>query len=190
MKKVLVLDNYDSFTYNLVHYIESDPNYEVDVFRNDEISIEAVDQYNTIVLSPGPGLPKDAGILKAVIETYAPTKKILGVCLGMQAIGEVYGGSLENLNTVFHGVASTLNVTDTNDLLFKNLPKQFEVGRYHSWVISNNSFPETLHITSVEEHGQVMSLKHKEYQLYGVQFHPESILTDHGKEMIQNFLNL
>lgn len=187
MEKILVLDNYDSFTYNLVHYIEAN-NYEVDVFRNDEISLEEVNKYNTIVLSPGPGLPKDAGVLEELIKVYAPSKKILGVCLGMQAIGEVYGGQLKNLNTVFHGVASTLNVTNTNDLLFKNLPKQFEVGRYHSWVISRNHFPEVLDITSVEEHNQIMSIKHKEYNLYGVQFHPESILTEHGKEIINNFL--
>ncbi len=188
MEKILVLDNYDSFTYNLVHYIESNPNYEVDVFRNDEITLEEVDKYNTIVLSPGPGLPKDAGILEELIKVYAPTKKILGVCLGMQAIGEVYGGKLENLNTVFHGVASKLNITEADDLLFKNLPKEFEVGRYHSWVISHHQFPDELKITSIEENNQIMSIKHKVYNLYGVQFHPESILTEHGKEIINNFL--
>lgn len=187
MEKVLVLDNYDSFTYNLVHYIEA-LNFEVDVFRNDEISIEAVGAYNTIILSPGPGLPKDAGILLDVIKTYAPTKKILGVCLGMQAIAEVFGGKLENLSHVFHGVASQLSVIDTTDKLFKNLPPQFEIGRYHSWVVSQNNLPSELKITAVEENHQIMALRHNTYNLYGVQFHPESILTQHGKEIVANFL--
>ena len=188
MERVLILDNYDSFTYNLVHYIEALPNYKVDVFRNDEIYIEKINKYNIIILSPGPGLPKDAGILKEVIKIYASTKKILGVCLGMQAIGEVYGGTLINLDNVFHGVATPIQILDKNDLLFKNLPQQFNVGRYHSWVIDNETFPENLKITSTEENGHIMSLKHKKYNLYGVQFHPESILTEHGKEMIANFL--
>ncbi len=163
-------------------------NLKVDVFRTDEISIKAIDAYNTIILSPGPGLPKDAGILLEVIKTYAPTKKILGVCLGMQAIGEVFGGKLENLSHVFHGVASQLNVLDKSDKLFKNLPQQFEVGRYHSWVVAQNSFPTNLIITAVEENKQIMALRHTTYNLYGVQFHPESILTQHGKEIIANFL--
>tara|TARA_B100000809_G_scaffold46001_1_gene40397 strand:+ start:756 stop:1328 length:573 start_codon:yes stop_codon:yes gene_type:complete len=188
MEKVLILDNYDSFTYNLVHYVEANPNYEVDVFRNDEISLDDVDNYETIILSPGPGLPKDAGILKEVITKYASSKKILGVCLGMQAIGEVYGGSLINLEAVFHGVATPITITDTSDLLYKGLPNSFDIGRYHSWVVSNENFPKKLTITSVEENGQIMSLKHKDYKLYGVQFHPESILTEHGKEIITNFL--
>ena len=187
MEKVLVLDNYDSFTYNLVHYIEA-LNFEVDVFRNDEISIEAVDAYNIIILSPGPGLPKDAGILLEVIKTYSPTKKILGVCLGMQAIAEVFGGKLENLSHVFHGVASQLKVIDTTDKLFETLPPQFEIGRYHSWVVSQNNFPTDLIITAVEENQQIMALRHTTYSLYGVQFHPESILTEYGKEIIANFL--
>ena len=190
MKKVLVLDNYDSFTYNLVHYVEANEGFEVDVFRNDEISIENVGKYDIIILSPGPGLPNDAGILKDLIKTYAPTKKILGVCLGMQAIGEVYGGTLLNLDNVYHGVATPIRVTDKEDLIYKDLPESFEVGRYHSWVISNEDFPEELKITSVEENGQIMSLKHKDYNLYGVQYHPESILTEHGKKMITNFLSL
>jgi anthranilate synthase component II len=188
MEKILILDNYDSFTYNLVHYVEANPNFEVDVFRNDEISLDDVGNYDTIILSPGPGLPKDAGILNELIEKYAPTKKILGVCLGMQAIGEVFGGTLTNLNNVFHGVATPIEVLDKDDLLFKNLPSSFNIGRYHSWVIDNDGFPEELKITSVEENGQIMSLKHKEFNVYGVQFHPESILTEHGKEMINNFL--
>ena len=190
MEKILILDNYDSFTYNLVHYVEANPNFEVDVFRNDEISLEEVDKYNTIILSPGPGLPKDAGILKELINKYASTKKILGVCLGMQAIGEVYGGTLINLENVFHGVATPIEIIDKEDIIFKELPNKFNVGRYHSWVISNEGFPEVLDITSIEENQQIMSLKHKDYKLYGVQFHPESILTEHGKEMINNFLNI
>lgn len=188
MEKILILDNYDSFTYNLVHYVEANPNFQVDVFRNDEISLDDVSNYETIILSPGPGLPKDAGILKELIKKYAPTKKILGVCLGMQAIGEVYGSTLINLEDVFHGVATPLTVLDLDDLLFKGLPESFDIGRYHSWVVSKDNFPKELTITSVEENGQIMSLKHKEFNLYGVQFHPESILTEYGKEMINNFL--
>jgi len=190
MEKIIVLDNYDSFTYNLVHYIESNPNYEVDVFRNDEISIDAIDNYNTIILSPGPGLPEEAGILKELVKRYAPTKKILGVCLGMQAIGEVFGGELENLNDVFHGVATPITITNPNDLLYKNLPENIEVGRYHSWVISNNNFPNKLVVTSKDDNDQIMSIKHQDYNVYGVQYHPESILTEHGKEIINNFLDI
>ena len=154
MEKVLILDNYDSFTYNLVHYVEANPNYEVDVFRNDEISLNDVGNYDTIILSPGPGLPEGAGILKEVISKYASTKKILGVCLGMQAIGEVYGGTLINLENVFHGVSTPITVTESSDLLFKGLPDSFDIGRYHSWVVSNENFPKELTITSVEENGQ------------------------------------
>lgn len=188
MTKILVLDNYDSFTYNLVHYIEANPAYQVDVFRNDEISIEEVDNYHTIILSPGPGLPESAGILKDLIKTYASSKKILGVCLGMQAIGEVYGGELENLENVYHGVATQLFVKDLQDNLYKNLPNQFNIGRYHSWVISKNNFPKELRVTAEEENGQIMSIKHTKHNLYGVQYHPESILTDYGKQIINNFL--
>ena len=190
MEKVLIIDNYDSFTYNLVHYIKANPNYKVDVYRNNEITLEEVGKYNTIILSPGPGLPKDAGILNHVIEIYAPTKKILGVCLGMQAIGEVFGGTLSNLENVFHGIATPIQVLDKNDLLFKNLPQNFNVGRYHSWIISNENFPESLSITAVEDNNQIMAFKHKDYNLYGVQFHPESILTENGKELITNFLSI
>jgi anthranilate synthase component 2 len=188
LERILILDNYDSFTYNLVHYAEAIPNFEVDVFRNDEISIEDIDRYDTIILSPGPGLPKNAGILNEVIKTYAATKKILGVCLGMQAIGEVFGGTLINLSTVFHGVPTPIVVLDKDDLLFKNLPQQFNVGRYHSWIISNKNFPKELNITSIEKNNQIMSFTHKTHKVYGVQFHPESILTEYGKEMVANFL--
>jgi len=189
-KKILVLDNYDSFTYNLVHYIESSGEYEVDVFRNDEISLEDVDRYETIVLSPGPGLPENAGILKDLIRKYAPSKKILGVCLGMQAIGEVFSGELVNLTQVYHGVSTELTVVASGDLLFSGLPQNFQIGRYHSWIISSENFPEVLKVTSLDENKQIMSLKHKKYKLYGVQFHPESVLTEYGKELINNFLNI
>ncbi len=188
MTKVLIIDNYDSFTYNLVHYVEAISNYEVDVFRNDEISLQEIQQYDTIILSPGPGLPKDAGIINELIRRFSSSKKILGVCLGMQAIGEVYGGTLLNLNTVFHGVATPLKVVDKEDPLFKGLPEHFLIGRYHSWVVSTEDFPEELLITSLEENEQIMSIRHKEHKVFGVQFHPESILTEHGKKIISNFL--
>lgn len=190
MEKILVIDNYDSFTYNLVHYIETNPNYKVDVYRNDEIVLEDIDQYNTIILSPGPGLPSEAGILKNIIKRYSETKKILGVCLGMQAIGEVFGAKLENLNTVFHGVSTPITITQKEDLLFKNIPENINVGRYHSWVISNKDFPNDLIISSKDTNNQIMSLKHKKLKVYGVQFHPESILTNYGKEIINNFLEI
>ncbi|MBV6484943.1 MAG: Anthranilate synthase component 2 [Flavobacteriales bacterium] len=185
---ILLLDNFDSFTYNLVHYIESISDFTVDVFRNNEISIEKVNDYEIIILSPGPGLPKDAGITKQLIETYAPHKKILGVCLGMQAIGEVFGGKLKNLEKVYHGISTPIKVIDKDNLLFNNLPEQFNVGRYHSWVIDKNCFPADLSITSIDENNEPMSLKHNEVQVYGVQFHPESILTEHGKTILRNFL--
>ncbi len=187
-KKLLVLDNYDSFTYNLVHYIEAHPNYEVDVFRNDEITLDAVAVYDCIVLSPGPGLPADAGIMEALIKRYASTKKILGVCLGMQAIGEVFGAKLHNLDKVYHGVATPIKVLQENDVIYKDLPSSFVVGRYHSWVLDTADFPEELTITALEENEQIMSITHQDYQVYGVQYHPESILTEHGKKLITNFL--
>ncbi|MBX2958661.1 MAG: aminodeoxychorismate/anthranilate synthase component II [Flavobacteriales bacterium] len=185
---ILLLDNFDSFTYNLVHYIESISDFTVDVFRNNEISIEKVNDYEIIILSPGPGLPKDAGITKQLIETYAPHKKILGVCLGMQAIGEVFGGKLKNLEKVYHGISTPIKVIDKDNLLFNNLTEQLNVGRYHSWVIDKNCFPADLSITSIDENNEPMSLKHNKFQVYGVQFHPESILTDQGKEILRNFL--
>jgi anthranilate synthase component 2 len=188
MNYILLIDNYDSFSYNLLHYIEGVSNQQVDVVRNDKITLADVEKYDTIVLSPGPGLPKDAGILKEMIEHYSSSKKILGVCLGMQAIGEVFGGTLVNLQQVYHGVATKLDIIDKADLLFKNIPTNTNVGRYHSWVIDGNNFPQDLKITSVDEQGQIMSFKHKTYKVYGVQFHPESILTEYGKEIIANFL--
>ena len=188
MKKILVIDNYDSFTYNLVHYLE-DLDCEVTVYRNDEFDIDEIAVFDKILLSPGPGIPDEAGLLKEVIRKYAPTKSILGVCLGQQAIGEVYGGSLLNLDNVFHGVATPIKTTVTDELLFKNLPQQFEVGRYHSWVINPVSFPDDLEVTSVAKNGEIMSIRHKKFNVRGVQFHPESILTPHGKTILSNWIN-
>ncbi len=187
MKKILVIDNYDSFTYNLVHYLE-DLNCEVTVKRNDKLTLDEVDAFEKIVLSPGPGIPEEAGLLKAIIKQYAPTKSILGVCLGQQAIGEVFGGTLVNLDTVFHGVATKVNITVDDELLFKNLDKTIEVGRYHSWVVDTN-LPEQLEATSFDENGQIMSLRHKVFDVRGVQYHPESVLTPNGKQILENWVN-
>jgi anthranilate synthase component 2 len=190
MRKLLVLDNYDSFTYNLVHFIREHGGYEIDVVRNDQIAPTAIEKYDRIVLSPGPGLPDEAGILKEVIRRYAPTKKILGVCLGMQAMAEVFGGSLLNLQDVFHGMASPIYREPVEDAVLQGIPDAFMGGRYHSWVVNEKDFPEELVITSRDSDGNIMSLHHKSYPLYGLQFHPESILTPDGKTMINNFLNL
>ncbi len=185
--KVLVIDNYDSFTYNLVHYLE-DLDCDVTVKRNDQLTLDEVDAFEKIVLSPGPGLPDEAGLLKAIIKRYAPTKSILGVCLGQQAIAEVYGGTLINLDTVYHGVATNVTSSVTDESLFNGLEKTIEVGRYHSWVVDPN-LPDVLEATSFDDNGQVMSLRHKEYDLKGVQFHPESVLTPHGKKILENWIN-
>jgi anthranilate synthase component 2 len=186
--KILVIDNYDSFTYNLVHYLE-DLNCEVTVYRNDEFDIDEVKKFDKILLSPGPGIPDEAGLLKEVIKTYSPTKSILGVCLGQQAIGEVFGGSLINLEKVYHGVATNVNILVDNESLFEGLEKQIEVGRYHSWVVNAEDFPESLEITSLDENGQIMSIRHKKYDVRGVQFHPESVLTPYGKKMLENWVS-
>ncbi|RAR70797.1 anthranilate synthase component II [Flavobacterium aciduliphilum] len=188
MEQIVLIDNYDSFTFNLVHYLEA-LNCSVTVFRNDRFDLDVIDSFDKIILSPGPGIPSDAGLLKDVITKYAPTKKILGICLGHQAIGEVFGAQLENLDTVYHGVSSGITLT-TDDVLFKNLPKNITVGRYHSWVISSVNFPKHLEITSVSEEGFIMSIRHKYYPVFGVQFHPESILTPLGKEIIANWMRL
>jgi anthranilate synthase component 2 len=185
--KIAVIDNYDSFTYNLVHYLE-DLNGQVTVFRNDELELEELESFDKILLSPGPGIPDEAGLLKAVISKYAESKSILGVCLGQQAIGEVFGGSLTNLDKVYHGVATKINQTVTDESLFNDLPSEFEVGRYHSWVVNVNDFPDVLEITSTDENGQIMSLRHKTFDVKGVQFHPESVLTPHGKTILKNWL--
>ncbi|WP_273567730.1 anthranilate synthase component II [Maribacter halichondriae] len=186
MKKILVIDNYDSFTYNLVHYLE-DLNCEVVVKRNDQLTLAEVDAFENIVLSPGPGIPDEAGLLKEIISTYGPTKRILGVCLGQQAIGEVYGGSLVNLEEVYHGIATGIKIIK-KDILFEGLPEEIEVGRYHSWVV-HPDLPEVLEATSIDENGQIMSLRHKTHDVCAVQFHPESVLTPHGKKMLENWLN-
>ena len=187
MKKVLVIDNYDSFTYNLVHYLE-ELNCEVMVLRNDEFELDEIAKYENIILSPGPGIPSESGLLIDVIKTYASTKNILGICLGQQAIGEVFGGTLINLNTVYHGVASTITQLVDDETLFSNIPKSFSVGRYHSWVLNPTDFPQELEITSESENGEIMSIRHKKFRVKGVQFHPESILTPQGKTILSNWL--
>ncbi|WP_342156078.1 anthranilate synthase component II [Joostella sp. CR20] len=184
--KVLVIDNYDSFTYNLVHYLE-DLGCEVTVKRNDQLTLDEVAPFDKIVLSPGPGIPDEAGLLKDIIKTYAPTKSIFGVCLGQQAIGEVFGGKLINIDEVYHGVATKINI-EQNDPIYKDLPKEIEVGRYHSWVVDPN-LPDVLKATSYDENGQVMSLTHTKFDVCGVQFHPESVLTPEGKKILENWLN-
>jgi anthranilate synthase component II len=195
--KILVFDNYDSFTYNLVHLVEKIWNHRVDVFRNDKISLAQVNDYDKIILSPGPGLPDEAGLLLPLIKEYAPTKSILGVCLGHQAIAEAFGGKLENLSTVFHGVATPVNLhqnkatgADQNkrSRLFAGLPEQIEVGRYHSWVVSQDHFPDQLEITARDSNDFVMGLQHKSYDVQGVQFHPESVLTPQGEKIMRNWL--
>lgn len=186
MKNIVVIDNYDSFTYNLVHYLE-DLNAKVTVYRNDEFELEELEKFDKILLSPGPGVPDEAGLLKAVIQKYASSKSILGICLGQQAIGEVFGGSLINLEKVYHGVSSKVKITK-EDSLFNDLPNEFEVGRYHSWVINDEDFPEVLEITAVDENGEIMSIKHKIFDVKGVQYHPESVLTPNGKKILENWL--
>lgn len=186
LMKVLVIDNYDSFTYNLVHYLE-DLDCEVVVKRNDKLTLEEVNDFEKIVLSPGPGIPDEAGLLKPIIEKYAPTKSILGVCLGQQAIGEVFGGSISNLDTVYHGVATNVALSVDDEELFKGLEKEFPVGRYHSWVVDTD-LPDSLEATSFDENGQIMSLRHKEYDVKGVQYHPESVLTPNGKQILKNWI--
>lgn len=186
--KILVLDNYDSFTYNLVHYMEKVSDAEIEVRRNDKITLAEIEPFDKILLSPGPGIPSEAGILLDVIRTYAPVKNILGVCLGQQAIAEAFGGTLSNLNKVFHGIATPVEIIK-EDMLFKGLPERFNVGRYHSWVVDSEGFPDALEITALDGSGQVMALRHKTYNVRGVQFHPESILTEYGSEMISNWIN-
>ncbi|MDE1192470.1 MAG: aminodeoxychorismate/anthranilate synthase component II [Arachidicoccus sp.] len=187
--RVLVLDNYDSFTYNLVHIVGRILQQKADVFRNDKIALEEVNKYDKIILSPGPGIPNEAGILLDVIKEYAPTKSILGVCLGEQAIGEAFGATLENLTDVFHGVATICKQTSVKSPLFKGLSDSFTIGRYHSWVVSNKNFPsDILDITAVDEQGFIMALQHKTYDVQGLQFHPESVLTPDGIAILNNWL--
>ena len=186
--KILVLDNYDSFTYNLVQYVEDILDEEIDVFRNDEISLAQVAEYDTIILSPGPGLPKDAGIMIDLIKKYAAEKNILGICLGHQAIGEAFGASLENLSKVYHGVKTEIYLEEPKDSTFENIDKTIEVGRYHSWVIKSDTLPTDFVATSFDAEGEIMSLSHKTYNVKGLQFHPESILTEEGRKILFNFL--
>ena len=188
MSKILVIDNYDSFTYNLVHYLREYPNTQVDVYRNDKISIEKVDEYDGILVSPGPGLPKDAGELMSILNFYKASKPILGICLGLQAIGELFGGKLENLESVFHGVATEVKINQPAHYLFEGLPATISAGRYHSWVVSNNHLPSELKVEATDKSGFIMALSHINHNICGLQFHPESILTPDGKQIIFNWL--
>lgn len=192
--KILVLDNYDSFTYNLVHLVEKVTGEKIDVFRNDQIELEQVKGYDKIILSPGPGIPEEAGLLLPLIKQYAKEKSILGVCLGHQAIGQAFGGELVNLSKVYHGIATDINVlqeastSKPMSYLFDELPAVVSVGRYHSWVVDSNGFPDELEVTAVDENNYIMALQHKTYDIQGVQFHPESVLTPDGERIIRNWL--
>jgi len=188
MKKILILDNYDSFTYNLVQYFTELTEDQIVVKRNDEITVKEISNFDTIVFSPGPGLPQDAGIMIDVIKTYAANKKILGVCLGHQAIGMAFGAELTNLKKVYHGVKTKINIIDENDAIFSDIDQDTSVGRYHSWVINPETLSDEFIITSIAENDNIMSIKHKKHKIWGVQFHPESIMTEEGKKMIANFL--
>lgn len=184
-KNILLIDNYDSFTFNLVHYLE-DLQASVTVVRNDKITPEQCECYDAVVLSPGPGIPSEAGNLLSIIDYLKDKRPLLGICLGHQAITEVFGGTIINLDKVYHGIATTMN--HNSSIIFKNIPSPFEAGRYHSWVAQNENFPSQLEITARDENGQIMALKHKELPIYGIQFHPESIMTPDGKTMLKNFL--
>lgn len=184
--KTVIIDNYDSFTYNLAHLVK-ELGAEVSVVRNDQFRLSELKPFDKIILSPGPGIPTEAGLLMDVIDAYAPVKPILGVCLGHQAIGEYFGGKLTNLSQVFHGIASPISIT-APDYIYKELPAQVQVGRYHSWVVDNEGLPDCLEVTSVSEEGQIMSLRHKQYDVRGIQYHPESVLTPEGRKIIANWL--
>ncbi len=184
--KTVIIDNYDSFTYNLSHIVK-ELGSEVTVLRNDLFKLEELEKFDKIILSPGPGIPSEAGLLLDVIKKYAATKPILGICLGEQAIAEAFGGQLINLKDVFHGVKSDIEIVD-EDYLFNGLPKVIEAGRYHSWIVDSSSLPKDLAITAVSKEGYIMGLKHKSYDVHGIQFHPESVLTPLGENIIRNFL--
>ena len=188
MKKILVIDNYDSFTYNLVHYIGNLTDDPLDVFRNDQIELDAIEKYDKILLSPGPGIPIEAGICLDLIKRYSPTKSILGVCLGHQAIAEAFGGKLINLDKVYHGVSTTIDILTPEDPLYQDIPEKLEVGRYHSWVVAKEGLPDCFEINCMDEKGIVMGISHKEYNVKGVQYHPESVLTEHGLKIVENWL--
>ena len=184
--KTVIIDNYDSFTYNLAHLVK-ELGAEVDVLRNDKFELEELEKYDKIILSPGPGIPEEAGLLLEVIRTYAGRKPILGVCLGEQAIGQAFGGKLTNLSEVFHGIQTNVKIKN-KDYIFSGLPTEIPVGRYHSWVVDTDGFPEELVITAISSEGQIMALKHREYDVHGIQFHPESVLTPDGKQIVDNWL--
>lgn len=185
--KILIFDNYDSFTYNLVHLVKELGYTDVDVYRNDKIALEDIAKYDKIILSPGPGIPSEAGLLLPLIKEYAGKKPILGVCLGHQAIGEAFGAKLKNLEDVYHGVATQIIINEP-DYLFDGLEKYVEVGRYHSWIVDNVNLPDCIEVTATDRNGQIMALRHKEYDIHGVQFHPESVLTPTGEAIVRNFL--
>jgi anthranilate synthase component 2 len=189
--KILVFDNYDSFTYNLVHLVEKILHEKVDVYRNDQVALEKVKEYDKIILSPGPGIPEEAGLLLPLVKEYASSKSILGVCLGHQAIGEAFGGKLVNLSTVYHGVATNVVVSRESGVgspLFEGLPDVIEAGRYHSWIVSDEHFPDELEVTARDENNYIMALQHKKYDVQGLQFHPESVLTPKGEVIMRNWL--
>ncbi len=183
---IVIIDNYDSFTYNLAHLVK-ELGTEVDVLRNDKFELEELEKYDKIILSPGPGIPEEAGLLLEVIRTYAGRKPMLGVCLGEQAIGQVFGGKLTNLSEVFHGIQTNVKIKN-KDYIFDGLPTEIPVGRYHSWVVDTDGFPEELVVTAISPEGQIMALKHREYDVHGIQFHPESVLTPNGKQIVGNWL--
>ncbi len=185
--KILIFDNYDSFTYNLVHLVKELGYTDIDIFRNDKIALENIAQYDKIILSPGPGIPSEAGILLPLIKEYANKKPILGVCLGHQAIGEAFGAKLSNMENVYHGVATQIKLTKP-DYIFEGLENEMEVGRYHSWIINSDGLPECLEITAIDNKNQIMAIRHKEFDVHGVQFHPESVLTPKGEVIVKNFL--
>ncbi len=186
--KIVVIDNYDSFTYNLVHAIKKVSGQPVDVIRNDELELSDLEKYDKIVLSPGPGIPEEAGLLLPIIREFGSRKSMLGVCLGHQAIAEAFGGHLSNMNRVLHGIATPVKQVAADPVLFEGLPTEFEAGRYHSWLVDQEDLPACFTVTSMDEHGMIMSMKHKDYDLRGVQFHPESVLTPLGEKMIENWL--
>ncbi|MEO6730856.1 MAG: aminodeoxychorismate/anthranilate synthase component II [Ferruginibacter sp.] len=186
--KILVFDNYDSFTYNLVHLVEKIMQQKVDVVRNDQVALEQIKEYDKIILSPGPGIPEEAGLLLPLIKEYASSKSILGVCLGHQAIGEAFGGTLINLDKVYHGIATPIKITNPQAQVLRGLGDTIEVGRYHSWIVSDKDLPEVLEITAVDDNGFIMGLQHKTFDVQGVQFHPESVLTPDGEKIMMNWL--
>ncbi|MDP2088834.1 MAG: aminodeoxychorismate/anthranilate synthase component II [Flavobacteriaceae bacterium] len=187
--KIILIDNYDSFTFNLVHLIEKVSGIKPIVKRNDEVTLEEINEYDLMVLSPGPGIPSEAGKLKEIIQTYANSKPIFGVCLGLQAIVEVFGGTLENMETVYHGVSTDITVDNTNSELFKGLGTSLTVGRYHSWIASSNNFPKAFRVTAIDNQNRIMAIEHQSLPIYAVQFHPESILTPDGEQILRNLIS-